>query len=51
MQKQYVYGVVPFSNRQERRDRYHELKAEYGNRVKIKVENGLLVYKFTELVS
>lgn len=51
MGNQKVVGAVPFSSRDERRNIYKELKAEYGDQIEITNENGMLVYTFIDLAS
>jgi hypothetical protein len=40
-----VFGCIPFSNRKERRTIFHQLKEEFGDRVKIDYNENMVTYK------
>lgn len=39
-----IYGCVGFKNKLERRKRIFELKCEYGDSLRIRIENRLIMY-------
>lgn len=49
MGNQFVYGVIPFKTKREKDFHWRQLRREHGEDVKIRVEDGLLVYKYVDL--
>lgn len=51
LQSQYVYGAIPFTNKKEKDYHWRQLRREHGEGVKIKIDNGLLIYSYRDLAS